>query len=859
MADPIYELQNQTVTLTRGQTRQATLSVYADAASTTAVDITGAEVILTVRQSLNGPALIVLNSSSGITNIGGGASNNEFTYTIPDTATFGWNPNVYFYDIVIQDIPNSGDTYYHIRNSKFVVQGSQYAANTTDTIPNGFIALNAALIDNASTLRLDGDKLKIDWLPTNYTRDNSIGEADDLEDLSAHLKGIDTALATAGGGGGGADGTDPWFNIRDYGALTVGEAGENTTTNRTALQAAADAAAAVGGGTVYVPEGIYDLALDPAVTSTDEACLFDDSGPNVHTRITVMGSGPGSVLRMEAGDYAGKGDWYMFKVDDGASQIVFKDITLDGNRTNLTNANEQTHILQITNGDEVVCQNVWFKSSFGDCIRLLGTGAGTADAAVTDSQLIKNVRVVNCQFSDWNRSGIVFQRACQRIIVQACTFLNTFVTGDQAIDFEPTGFGGDEGGPREIVIAGNSFWQDKSNPVTTITISGIAGERSQEGLVFANNTVQNGWVQGIGNEKYIFTGNYIYSSDDAQNRPCLDLPGDHFDAVISNNIFVNESTNTSIQLLRLANQNSKAPRRCKITGNLFHGDITHVTINNTEKLQYTNNVHYPFTEDTFATNGLGVSFAQTIATFPNSDPVVVGDFQCNDNYFENLAIAINISNGAASTTMGTGQICDNTIIDCTTGVRFQASTATAVISSGWQVMGNKYDNVTNEVLKTGAGTEPVYLLVGGDGHSPVYSVDGSPESVITAPVGAIARRTDGAVGGALYVKESGTGNTGWKLASRTLPSSTKTAAYTATIDDGLILCDATSGAFTVTLPAVSGNAGLELTIKKIDASVNAITVDGNASETIDDAATASLASQYNSVTVVCDGVEWWVK
>jgi hypothetical protein len=38
---------------------------------------------------------------------------------------------------------------------------------------------------------------------------------------------------------------------------------------------------------------------------------------------------------------------------------------------------------------------------------------------------------------------------------------------------------------------------------------------------------------------------------------------------------------------------------------------------------------------------------------------------------------------------------------------------------------------------------------------------GSPEGVVTAPVGAIYHRTDGSAGTSFYVKESGSGNTGW--------------------------------------------------------------------------------------------------
>lgn len=41
------------------------------------------------------------------------------------------------------------------------------------------------------------------------------------------------------------------------------------------------------------------------------------------------------------------------------------------------------------------------------------------------------------------------------------------------------------------------------------------------------------------------------------------------------------------------------------------------------------------------------------------------------------------------------------------------------------------------------------------------TVEGSPEGVVTAPVGAIRTRLDGGAGSTLYVKESGTGSTGW--------------------------------------------------------------------------------------------------
>lgn len=86
----------------------------------------------------------------------------------------------------------------------------------------------------------------------------------------------------------------------------------------------------------------------------------------------------------------------------------------------------------------------------------------------------------------------------------------------------------------------------------------------------------------------------------------------------------------------------------------------------------------------------------------------------------------------------------------------------------------------------------------------------------------------------------------------------KTGAYTAASGDFVILCDASGGAFTVTLPAASGIARKIYHVKKTDSSGNAVTVDGNASETIDGGTTAVLSAQYESIKIICDGSNWHI-
>jgi hypothetical protein len=88
--------------------------------------------------------------------------------------------------------------------------------------------------------------------------------------------------------------------------------------------------------------------------------------------------------------------------------------------------------------------------------------------------------------------------------------------------------------------------------------------------------------------------------------------------------------------------------------------------------------------------------------------------------------------------------------------------------------------------------------------------------------------------------------------------STKTANYTATSADHTLLGDASSGNITITLPAASTCTNRFYIIKKIDITSNTVTIDGNASELIDGATTYVLSTQYESVTLQCDGTNWWI-
>jgi hypothetical protein len=86
------------------------------------------------------------------------------------------------------------------------------------------------------------------------------------------------------------------------------------------------------------------------------------------------------------------------------------------------------------------------------------------------------------------------------------------------------------------------------------------------------------------------------------------------------------------------------------------------------------------------------------------------------------------------------------------------------------------------------------------------------------------------------------------------PQTVSTAAnYTATTAEDLVLVDATAGAITVTLPDPARAVNGTWTIKKVDASGNAVTVAAAVTTTFDAGATLSLPAQYDAATVRSTG------
>lgn len=139
-------------------------------------------------------------------------------------------------------------------------------------------------------------------------------------------------------------------------------------------------------------------------------------------------------------------------------------------------------------------------------------------------------------------------------------------------------------------------------------------------------------------------------------------------------------------------------------------------------------------------------------------------------------------------------------------------------------------------------------------------------NAITNPMDSAGDMIYGGSGGAATKLDSGTNGKTLRSGGAAAPTwswqqttSAQSADYTITDTDGFttILVTTSSTNRTITLPTSADNAGRQITIKKVDNGTGFVIIDGESSESIDGSATVTVQNQYGSVTVLCNGTEWF--
>jgi hypothetical protein len=74
----------------------------------------------------------------------------------------------------------------------------------------------------------------------------------------------------------------------------------------------------------------------------------------------------------------------------------------------------------------------------------------------------------------------------------------------------------------------------------------------------------------------------------------------------------------------------------------------------------------------------------------------------------------------------------------------------------------------------------------------------------------------------------------------------------------IVLWDTTSGNKVINLPSASTSTNFIIRIKKADATINTLTINGDGSDTIDGNSSVTLTGSYHSLTIICDGTNWFI-
>jgi len=245
-------------------------------------------------------------------------------------------------------------------------------------------------------------------------------------------------------------------------------------------------------------------------------------------------------------------------------------------------------------------------------------------------------------------------------------------------------------------------------------------------------------------------------------------------------------------------------------------------------------------------NGIVINSTST------GDPLVIEDSGTSTFIVKdggNVGVGID-SPGATLDVVGTIRVTDNDSTD--PGIFFEDSTA----ASGTYTRSITSNASSIVIANTEGGGSVVIQSPTGAGNSLVIEeVDGTDWIHLDANANilSLAPGASGAKVGVGTTSAITTLDVDGGFAANIVA---KTEAYTATTSDHTITCGAGNESFTVTLPAVAGVTGLILNIKNVG--TGTITVDGASSETIDGATTAVISTQFDTVTIQCDGTEWWV-
>jgi len=317
---------------------------------------------------------------------------------------------------------------------------------------------------------------------------------------------------------------------------------------------------------------------------------------------------------------------------------------------------------------------------------------------------------------------------------------------------------------KDVVVQGNRLIQCV-DPVSSAQL--CAEMTFIDGGVFANNYGKDGAMlvsiarsSNISVDGNVCDGATFYGIEVAGGDPVETYPGCFNVSITGNTIHGRARLNYGVGL-----QGFVPSSGCSVTGNTIEGTVLYGVFISPQWNHVT--VAGNRVDITATSTGQYAIYAQGATTGGNITNISISGNTFNGNGVGEKAIYLR--SVQQSTVVGNtcpdwlenGVYIDGTYATCdeitVTGNNFNGLAATAIAKTG--TLGSYISTYSN----------PPYRRVGTVTCNDINlnlnvfeaSGTGTPEGAVTAGVGSVFRRTDGGAGTCLYIKESGTGNTGW--------------------------------------------------------------------------------------------------
>ncbi len=360
------------------------------------------------------------------------------------------------------------------------INGTTTLGNITTTTGSG-VAGSLSLADGTS----DGFGATINTTTLTANQTITIPNASGTVCLDAgncHATYSKTATAVvAMGATTGCTGTVPVESSDPKGADYVDT---SCTSAQTTINSAISAVSAAGGGIVYLEDGTYIISGSVTIASN----------------VTLEGAGANTVIELENGANAAV---TMINIGSSTSNVVVKDLTLNGNKANQTSGSTYG-VNDVTNSTPGVQLNhLSVENMYGSAYGVMLAGSGTGSDSVTNSYIASN-------------AGIgVYSSTANAFIA------DNVITGNSGKGIDVTG-------------AGTTI---TSNTVTSNSSYGIYAT-SGKGMVVSNNTIASNTSYGmylLGAPGLSVTGNSLTNNAGGINEAASN-------AIISGNTLTNNTT-----------------------------------------------------------------------------------------------------------------------------------------------------------------------------------------------------------------------------------------------------------------------------------------------------------------------------